>query len=73
MPEASDIDAIIKEYAGKGTISFPFNREFPYEYVSLDQNIGKVYNVGEKKYMETDRVAIVYSSKGVHLYPVKNW
>ena len=68
-----NLSEIVEKYAGKGDFAFRQNHELPIEYISLDRNIGKVYNVGEKKYMETDRIAIVYSSKGVHLYPVKKW
>ena len=42
-------------------------------FFSVDKKVGCVYNVGERKYVETGRVVVEYSKKGLHMYPVKDW
>jgi len=68
-----EIQGVVNMYAGKGIIDFRGNEDFPIEYITVDKNIGVVYNFGEGRLVDTNRIAIVYSSKGVHVYPVKNW
>ena len=40
-------------------------------YISAKEPIGRYFNLGKGRYEETKRFAIRYSSKGVHLHPVK--
>lgn len=67
-----DIDAqmLVDTYSGKGTVSYKPNGKYPIEYVNCPDVIGKTYDLKQKKYVPTKRIAIVYSSKGVHIYPV---
>ncbi|KAB0577356.1 hypothetical protein F7P78_06955 [Fusobacterium naviforme] len=44
-----------------------------HEYVDVDRVVGKYYNIGKKKYVETRRVCIKYSSGEIHVYPAKPW
>lgn len=66
-----DVKELFDIYHGKGEMVFMENQTYPVEYVSVEKPIGKVYNIGKKEYEETNRIAIRYSSKGVHLHPVK--
>ena len=66
-----DIKSLIDEYSTKGEMVFLPNQQYPIEYVSVEKSIGKVYNIGKGKYEETDRIAIRYSGKGIHIHPVK--
>ena len=59
--EDVDIQDIIKNYAGKGTIMFNPNNDYPKEYVTIEKNIGKVYNIGKETYEDTDIIEIAYS------------
>lgn len=66
-----DVDKLAAQIVGKGRIIFRIGNEYPIEYISVEQEIGSVYNFGKKKYVPTRRIAIVYSSIGIHLFPVK--
>lgn len=66
-----DIEALVEQYKGQGTIKFRPGQQYPIEYISADRVIGKAFNLGTKKYVDTVRFAIRYSSKGVHLHPTK--
>ena len=52
-------------------MQFRKGQQYPIEYVTADLVIGKSYNLGTGKYEDTKRFAIRYSSKGIHLHPVK--
>jgi len=67
----TDVQQLFDKYHGKGEMVFLPNQEYPIEYITIENVIGEVYNIGKGKYEETDRIAIRYSSKGVHLHPVK--
>ena len=67
-----DIDAqlLVDKYSGKGEICYKPNGKYPIEYVDCSFIIGKTYDKKLGRYIATKRIAIVYSSKGVHTYPV---
>ncbi len=65
------IEKLVEKYKGTGLIQFRRNQDYPIEYVTADHFVGKYFNSGIGKYEETKRFAIRYSSKGVHLHPVK--
>ena len=65
------VEKIVHENMGKGYLEWARKREYPIEYVDVGQVIGQVWDSGENKYVDTDRIAIVYSGKGIHAYPVK--
>lgn len=67
----TDIQALLDRYAGTGIIRYRKGQQFPVEYVSADEIIGKCFNLGKGEYENTKRFAIRYSQKGVHLHPVK--
>lgn len=67
-----DIDAqkLVDTYYGKGKLSYRKGNPYPIEYVTCDNIIGKTFDKKVGKYEYTQRIAIVYSKKGVHIYPV---
>ena len=72
--EDTDVEKLIEGLCGTGTIQFDSESSlFPVEYITLEKPVGKVYNVGEEKYVDVSRIAIKYGSKGVHAYPAKDW
>lgn len=66
-----DIQELVKSLSGTGTLKFRKGQPYPVEYITVDRVIGKRFNSGTGKYEDTRRFAIRYSSKGVHLHPVK--
>ena len=66
-----DIEKLVAKYAGTGMLQFGKGQSFPVEFITIDHVIGKRFNMGTGKYEDTTRFAIRYSSKGVHLHPVK--
>ncbi|MBS6377334.1 MAG: hypothetical protein KH441_11370, partial [Clostridium sp.] len=66
-----DVQKLVDEYSGTGEFEFRKNQQYPIEYISVKKPIGKYFNLGKGRYEETKRFAIRYSSKGVHLHPVK--
>lgn len=72
--EGTDVEALLSGLYGTGLIEFRSEKaEYPKEYISLAKPIGMAYNYGTKKYVDVAKVAIHYSSSGVHAYPVKDW
>lgn len=66
-----DTQELVNSLAGTGTLKFQKGQPYPVEYITADRVIGKRFNSGTGKYEDTRRFAIRYSSKGVHLHPVK--
>ncbi len=69
--ENVDVQKLVDELSGTGEFDFRKNQQYPIEYVSAKEPIGRYFNIGTGRYEETRRFAIRYSSKGVHLHPVK--
>lgn len=65
-----DVQKIIIDHAGTGTIDFRKNQQYPIEFISIEKPIGVAFNHLTRKYEKTNRFAIRYSSKGVHAHPV---
>jgi len=70
-----DVQKLVDDSKGSGIFEFRKNQEYPIEYVSSEKVIGKAFNPMTKKYEDTKRFAIRYSSKGVHAHPVyeRSW
>ena len=66
-----DTQELVNRLAGTGTLKFQKGQPYPVEYITADKVVGKRFNSGTGKYEDTRRFAIRYSSKGVHLHPVK--
>lgn len=72
--EGTDVGALLSGLYGTGMIEFKSEKaEYPKEYISLEKPVGMAYNYGANKYVDVAKVAIHYSSSGVHAYPVKDW
>lgn len=72
--EGTDVGALLSGLYGTGMIEFKSEKaEYPKEYISLEKPVGMAYNYGTNKYVDVAKVAIHYSSSGVHAYPVKDW
>lgn len=70
--ESTDIKGLVDNYAGKGTIIYRDEKQnYPIEFITASQTVGKVWDSGLNRYVDTRRFVIRYSSKGVHLHPVK--
>lgn len=66
-----DAQKLVQEYAGTGILQYTLGSATVKEYVSLDSAVGRYYNLGKKRYMETKRFCIIYNNKGTHVFPVK--
>lgn len=67
-----DIENLLKMYCGKGNIVFRDEKQaYPIEFVNANKNIGKVWDSGLNRFVNTKRFVIRYSKDGVHLHPVK--
>lgn len=67
---STDAEKLVKSYAGTGQREFLRKSEFPIETIKANEIIGKYWNRQKGEYVETDTFVIVYSSGGVHVYPV---
>ena len=65
-----DVQKLVDTYSGKGELKYRKGTPYPIEYVTCDNIIGKTFDKKFGKYINTRRIAIVYSQKGVHIYPV---
>lgn len=72
--EGTDVAELVKGLFGTGMIDFDSEKSlYPTEFITLEKPVGKAYNYGTGEYVDVSRIAIQYSSKGVHAYPVKDW
>ena len=67
------VKELLSQHVGSGVIKFTKGSVYPKEYIRLDVPIGIVYNVGKNMYQKTCKMVVVYSKKGIHAYPVKDW
>ena len=67
------VKELLSQHVGTGVIKFTKGSVYPKEYIRLDVPIGIVYNVGKNMYQKTCKLVVVYSKKGIHAYPVKDW
>ncbi len=69
---SEDVSALISKYCGTGEIVFrDVKQVYPVEFVTADHVVGKVWNSGLGRYVNTSRFEIRYSSDGFHIHPVK--
>lgn len=66
-----DAQELVNENAGKGILQYSLGSATVKEYISLDKAVGRYYNLGKKRYVETKRICIIYNNKGTHVFPVK--
>lgn len=69
--QEEEIDDIVKEFSTTGKITIRTNTDGSkkiVEYVTIGKAVGKCYP--ESGYEDTERIAIHYSKKGYHVFPV---
>lgn len=67
-----NINDLLKKYSGKGEIKFrDIKQIYPIEFVSANDYVGKVWDSGLNRYVNTKRFVIRYSKDGAHAHPVK--
>lgn len=68
----TDVEELIRKYAGTVSnecVQLRANGTFT-KFVTLTKNVGRAYSVQQGKYLAAHKIAIRYSRKGVHAYPV---
>ena len=68
-----DAQSLVDRYKGSGHINIPKGSLFPREIVNTDSVVGKTWVKSLQKYVDTRRIKIFYSSKGVHIVPVSDY
>ncbi|GBU21471.1 hypothetical protein R80B4_01363 [Fibrobacteres bacterium R8-0-B4] len=69
----ADAEELVEKYAGKGVVKFKGSLPYPYEEINTGAIIGKTWVKSLGKYVDTKRIRIVYSSKGVHIIPISDY
>lgn len=67
-----DVQKLVDTYSRKDNLVYRKKSIYPIEYVTCDNIIGKTFDKKFGKYINARRIAIVYSKRGVHVYPVIN-
>jgi hypothetical protein len=67
-----DAQELVDKYKGTGTIIY-VDGHYPGERIVTDEVIGQTWYKDKQKYVDTKAFRIIYSSKGVHIYPVNMW
>jgi hypothetical protein len=68
-----DAEKLVEKYAGKGVIKFKGSSPHPYEEINTGSVVGKTWVKSLGRYVDTKRIRIVYSSKGVHVIPISDY
>ncbi|MBR1728218.1 MAG: hypothetical protein IJ728_01655 [Selenomonadaceae bacterium] len=68
-----DVAKLVKEFHGKGIYDPNPKDNSPREIVDTDRIIGQYWDNREYCYVYTTFVKIVYSKKGVHIYPIRGY
>lgn len=65
-----DVQALVKEFHSEGKY-YPNPKDgSPREIVDVGKSIGQYWDKEKQKFIDTSVVMIVYSKKGVHIYPI---
>ena len=65
-----DVQALVKEFHGKGEYDPNPRDDSPREIVDVGKIIGQYWDKESQKFVDTSIVKIVYSKKGTHIYPI---
>jgi hypothetical protein len=68
----ADAQALVDQYKGTGSIRITRGSNYPQETVIASAIIGKTWVNSLQKYVDTRGFRIIYSSKGVHIFPVND-
>jgi hypothetical protein len=69
----ADPKALIDKYKGTGEIHQGYDFNSLREYIVTDKIIGQTWVKEKSKYVDTKTFEIVYSNKGVHIFPSNNY
>ena len=65
-----DVQALVKEFHSEGKY-YPNPKDgSPREIVDVGKIVGQYWDKEKQKFVDTSIVMIVYSKKGVHIYPI---
>lgn len=62
---------LLDMYAGTGLVCHPSSSDYPEEYIQLEGIVGRTFLKNERRYVNTRRICIRYSSQGAHMFPVR--
>ena len=63
---------MVNEYHGTGKIKLTSKGEWAKkEFISVNEDVGAVYDAESQEYVKTKRFAIHYGKNGTHIVPVK--
>lgn len=65
-----DPQEIVNKFSGTGILEYKPRNSYPHEFVDVGKIVGISFDKKVNKYVPTSRIQIVYSKKGVHLFPV---
>ncbi|MDR2167349.1 MAG: hypothetical protein LBE35_05810 [Clostridiales bacterium] len=68
-----DAQALVDKFRGTGVIEIKPGSLYPRETIDVGEVIGKTWVKSLGKYVDTRKVAIIYSSDGVHVFPVSDY
>lgn len=67
-----NVQQLVNQYKGSGIIEYNRKNDvYPREYIDTNKIIGKYWDESTMKYKNATRFVIVYSSKGVHAFPIR--
>ena len=73
MPSYFNVDEnlqqLVNAHKGTGAIVKRKGSEFPWEDIKMDRIIGTAWDRKQEKYVDTNIFTIVYSRRGVHIFP----
>ena len=68
----TDVEELIRKHAGTASFNnVELRRDGSFtEIVTSAETIGRAYSLKQGKYLEAHKIAIKYSKKGIHAYPI---
>ena len=69
----ADAKMLVDKYKGTGTVYQHPSSNYPRENVTVDFVIGKTWVKSMKKYVDSNALKILYSNKGVHIFPINTY
>ncbi|MCL1988006.1 MAG: polymorphic toxin type 50 domain-containing protein [Firmicutes bacterium] len=64
-----NLQQLVNKYKGTGVIVSRKGSEYPWEDIKMDRIIGQIWDYENGKYVGIDIFTIVYSRRGVHIFP----
>ncbi|MEQ8176676.1 MAG: polymorphic toxin type 50 domain-containing protein, partial [Syntrophomonadaceae bacterium] len=67
----ADAQEMVDKYAGISDLKWIRGHDYPREYFTHSETVGRYWDKDIKDYVDTSRAVIVYSNKGTHVFPVR--